>query len=314
MTAVISHRLPILLSLIAAVVTIGLKATAYGLTGSAGLLSDALESGVNLLAALTAGLSLWYASRPADPSHAFGHEKVEYFSSGLEGGLIGAAGLGTVWYAIERLVHPHPLSALGVGVAIAILASVVNFVAAIILLRAGRRHRSVVLTANGHHLMSDVLTSVGVVAGLVLVVATGAEWIDSVLALLVGAAILWTAGRLLGTAIDGLMDRALPAAEQRQLRDLIRAALPPGADFHALRTRRSGRRAFAEFHMLLPGNTTVADAHDASHKVEDAVRAAVPDVQMTIHLEPIEDRASWEPDLANLGEPTEPAQSAGVVP
>ena len=308
-----SLRLPILLSLIAAILTIAMKWTAYVLTGSAGLLSDALESGVNLLAALTAGFSLWYASRPADRTHAFGHEKIEYFSCGLEGGLIGVAGGGTIWYAVERLIHPQALAALDVGSAIAIAATIVNFLVAWYLLRVGKKNRSLILTANGKHLMTDVYTSLGVVAGLGLVFATGWAWLDPVIALIVGANILVTGGRLISDSINGLMDRALPNREQDQLRSLIRSALPAGGDFHALRTRRSGRRTFAEFHLLLAGETSVAEAHQLAHRVEDAIRAALPDVQVTIHLEPIEDRSSWEPELAELGEPTEPNGGVTLV-
>src|SRR5262245_50391973 len=173
-------RTPILLSVAAAVLTIGMKAVAYAVTGSVGLFSDALESGVNLVAALTAAVSLWYAARPADPSHAFGHEKIEFFSSGLEGVLIAVAGLGTVWYAVDRLLHQRLLESLGLGLVLSVAASSVNLIAAIVLIRAGRRHGSIVLEADGHHLLTDVWTTVGVVVGLLLAWLTGFTFLDPV--------------------------------------------------------------------------------------------------------------------------------------
>jgi cation diffusion facilitator family transporter len=262
---------------------------------------------VNLVAALTAAVSLWYAARPADPSHAFGHEKIEYFSSGLEGVLIALAGLGTLWYAIDRLFHPHPLESLGAGLLISAIAAGVNLFAAVILLRAGRRHGSIVLEADGHHLLTDVWTTAGVIAGLVLVWLTGFIILDSVLAIAVGALILHTAYRLIRRSFDGLMDHALPADEQDRIRALFRSALPPGTDFHAVRTRQAGRRKFAELHLLVPGDTSVRDAHVLAHKVEAAVRKEMPELVITTHTEPIEDRTSWETDeLLRLGEPAGP--------
>jgi cation diffusion facilitator family transporter len=303
-------RGPIILSVAAAILTIGMKSVAYAVTGSVGLFSDALESGVNLFAALTAAVSLWYAARPADPSHAFGHEKIEFFSSGLEGVLIAVAGLGTVWYAIDRLIHPLPLESLGVGLLISVAAAGVNLFAALTLLRAGRRHGSVVLEADGHHLLTDVWTTAGVVGGLVLVWLTGFTTLDPILAIAVGLLILHTAYRLVRRSFDGLMDHALPAEEQDRIRALFRAALPTGTDFHAVRTRQAGRRKFAELHLLVPGHTTVQSAHDLTHEVEEAVRKEMPELVITIHTEPIEDRTSWETDeLMRLGEAAGPEGS-----
>jgi cation diffusion facilitator family transporter len=299
-------RGPIILSLIAAVLTIGMKAAAYAMTGSAGLLSDALESGVNLLAAIMAALSLWYAAKPADPQHTYGHEKIEFFSSGFEGALIFVAGGATIVYAIQRLIRVQPLEQIDIGLVLALIASAVNAVVGVILIRVGRAQNSLILTANGTHLLTDVLTSIGVVVGLVIVRLTGREWPDAVVALLVGGSILLTGFRLIRTAFDGLMDRALPDAEQNSLRDLIRQSLPVGAAFHGLRTRRAGRRIFAELHLLMPGRTPLANAHTAGHRLEETVKAQWPDLELTIHHEPIEDEASWEPELAQLGEPTTP--------
>jgi cation diffusion facilitator family transporter len=304
-------RGPILLSVAAAVLTIGMKAVAYAVTGSVGLFSDALESGVNLVAALTAAVSLWYAARPADPSHAFGHEKIEFFSSGLEGGLIALAGLGTVWYAIDRLIRPQPLESIGVGLLISVLAAGVNLFAAVVLLRAGRRHGSIVLEADGHHLLSDVLTTAGVLTGLALVWATGFTPLDPILAILVGLNILRTAYRLVRRSFDGLMDHALPAAQQDWIRSRVRSALPAGTDFHAVRTRQAGRRKFAELHLLVPGHTTVQAAHDLAHEVEQAVRKEMPELVLTIHTEPIEDHTAWETDeLIRLGEAAGPGRGS----
>ena len=235
-------RAPVVLAIAAAVVTIGLKAGAYLVTGSIGLFSDALESGVNLLAAVTAYLSLRYADRPADPSHAYGHEKVEFFSSGLEGSLVAVAGVGTAVYAVRQLVYPAPLDELGVGAVIALAAAGVNAFAARGLLRAGRRHDSPVLDAAGHHLMSDVWTSLAVVAGLGLVKLTDVPRLDAALAFLVGLGIVRTGYRLVKESVHGLMDHALPAADRDAIRAAIAAALP--AD-DGERPDRAARRAEA---------------------------------------------------------------------
>ena len=251
-----SHlRWPIVLSVVAAILTIGMKSTAYALTGSVGLLSDALESVVNLLAAVTAYLSLAYAARPADPTHTYGHEKIEYFSSGLEGVLILLAGFGTAGYAVRRLIDPEPLADLEVGAAIALAASAVNFAVARVLLVQGRKHRSIVLEADGKHLMSDVVTSVGVVAGLGLVLLTKREWLDTVLAIAVGLNIVWTGYELIRRSFNGLMDHALPPADQERIRNVIQGHLPPGATFHALRTNRSRQRLARDRRYRLPRST-----------------------------------------------------------
>lgn len=292
-----------LVSVLAALATIGMKGVAYAITGSAGLLSDALESLVNLVAALTAYVSLWYASRPADATHTFGHEKIEYFASGLEGVLILLAGLGTIGIAIERLIAPKPLTDLGIGLLISGVAAIINLAVAILLLKAGRRYRSIVLEADGHHLMSDVYTTAGVIGGLGLVALTGWTWLDPLLAILVGANILVTGFGLIRRSFNGLMDHALPPDEQAKMREAIRAALPKGTDFHALRTRQAGRRTFAEFHLLVPGRRSVSDAHALAHRVESALLVAFPDLTATVHIEPIDEKESWESqELQQLGE------------
>jgi cation diffusion facilitator family transporter len=287
-------KYPILLSVLAALLTIGLKTVAYLLTHSVGLLSDAVESGVNLVAALTAYLSLHYAAKPVDASHTYGHEKIEFFSSGLEGVLILVAALSIAWYAVRRLIWPEPLEPLGLGLAISLLASLINGGVAWVLLRAGRRYDSIVLEADGRHLLTDVWTSAGVLAGLGLVWVTKREWLDPVIALVVAANILWTAGDLLRRSFNGLMDHALPDAEQARVRAAVEAHLGPHMAYHALRTRQAGSRRFVDFHLLVPGQSTVAEAHALTGRIEAAVREALPGLEVTVHIEPIEERAAWE--------------------
>jgi cation diffusion facilitator family transporter len=279
----------VLWSVGAGVVTLALKSTAYWLTGSVGLLSDAAETIANVLGAATAYLSLLYAARPVDASHAYGHEKIEYFSSGLEGVLIGMASLGIGWVAASRLWSPEPLESLGPGLAIAVVAAAINGVLAIVLLRAGRKHGSIVLEADGQHLMADVWTSVAVVGGLGLVSLTNVKILDPLLGLVVSVNILRTAVGLVMRSFNGLMDHALPDAEQEAVRAAIVGKLGPGMDFHALRTRQAGTRRFADFHLLVPGSLTVSDAHRWTGLIEDAAWAALPGLEVTVHIEPIEE-------------------------
>lgn len=300
-------RGPIALSIAAAILTIAMKAAAYLLTGSVGLLADALEAGLNLIAAATAYFSLWYAARPADPNHTYGHEKIEFFSSGLEGVLICAAGLATVVYAARHLLQPHELGRLGLGVGLGLAATAANFVVARLLLRVGRETGSLVLQADGHHLMTDVWTTLGVVAGLVLVAVTGVRQLDAIVALVVGLQIVVTGFRLVRLSFNGLMDHALAPGEQERLREVIRAALPAGAAFHHLRTRQAGRRKFADFHLLVDGAMTVREGHALANQIEERLAEAVPDLEVTIHIEPVDEPTAWESDrLAQLGEAPEP--------
>ncbi|MFM8272294.1 MAG: cation diffusion facilitator family transporter [Gemmata sp.] len=304
-------RWPVALSVAAALATIGMKGGAYALTGSVGLLTDALESVVNLLAAVTAYFALWYASRPADPSHTYGHEKIEFLSSGLEGVLIAVTGLGAAGYGAHRLLATEPLRALELGTGLALAASAVNLAVARVLLHYGRTHRSIVLEADGQHLMADVWTSAGVLAGLALVYLTGHTFFDSVLAIVMGAHITWTGLGLVRRSFDGLMDHAIPGAERERVRELIRANLPAGATFHLLRTRMSGARRFVEFHLLVDGDLSVREGHHLATKLEAAVTAAMPDVAITIHVEPVDEEASWEPEyLRRLGEEPTPPPAA----
>jgi cation diffusion facilitator family transporter len=300
-------RWPVALSIVAALATIGMKGAAYGLTGSVGLLTDALESIVNLLAAVTAYFALWYASRPADPSHAYGHEKIEFFSSGLEGVLIVVAGLGAAGYGVRRLVQPEVLQDLEIGTLLALGASVVNFVVARVLLHYGRAHKSIVMEADGQHLMSDVLTSAGVLVGVGLVYVTGYTFFDSVLAIAMGLHITWIGLGLIRRSFDGLMDHAIPEEERDRIREVIRANLPEGATFHLLRTRLSGARRFIEFHLLVDGDISVREGHRLAERLEAELLAAMPEVAVTIHVEPVDEQESWEPEyLRRLGEEPDP--------
>jgi cation diffusion facilitator family transporter len=271
----------------------GLKAIAYYVTGSIGLLSEAAESGINLLAALSAYLSLWYAALPVDRSHTYGHAKIEYFSSGLEGLLIIVAAVGIAVYATHRLIEPELLESLGIGSVLVAVAAVVNLVVARILLRVGRAHHSIVLEADGHHLMTDVWTTVGVLVALGLVWLTGRLWIDPLLALLLAANITWTGCTLLWRSFNGLMDHALPEEEQAKVRRAIESQLGPEMAYHALRTRQAGSRRFADCHLLVPGRLTVQQAHEVATRIEHAVRQAYPGMEVTVHIEPIEEDAAW---------------------
>ena len=296
-------RYPIILSIIAALVTLGLKSLAYILTGSVGLLSDALESCINLIAALTAYFAIGYSSRPVDSTHTYGHDKIEYFSSGLEGTLIIVAAIGIAGYAIERFVHPAELTTLGIGTILALVASAINLTVAIILLRVGRAHNSIVLEADGQHLMSDVWTSVAVVTGLGLVWWTEILWLDPLVAIVMACSIAWTGFDLVRRSFDGLMDRALPDDALKAIRAVIDANLREGMTFHALRTRQAGSHWFADCHLLVPGMMTVRQAHALMEHIESAIQKEWPKLQITIHVEPIEDRASWDDNQLAAFEP-----------
>ena len=282
------------LSIAAAIGTMGLKALAYHLTGSVGLLSDALESLVNLAGALMALAMLTAAARPPDEDHAYGHSKAEYFSSVLEGTLIlvAAASIGVA--AIERLIHPKPLQQIGVGLGVSVAASVVNLGVAVVLLRAGSRERSIALTANARHLLTDVWTSVGVVVGVAAVALTGWQPLDPLVALVVALNIVWSGYRLVRASVDGLMDRALPPKEYASLCRVLDAHVAAGIQYHALRTRESGARRFVSLHVLVPGDWTVHRGHTLLERIESDIRGVVPNVTVLTHLESLDDPASWD--------------------
>ena len=281
------------LSILTSLATISLKFAAFWLSNSISLLSDAIESLVNLTAGLIALWALWLAARPADDGHAFGHQKAEYFSSGAEGLLILAAALSIVWSAIARLLHPAPLEQLGWGLALSLVAAACNFATARVLLDVGRRHDSITLEADAQHLMTDVWTSVGIAAGLLLVLwLPQLAWLDPLLALLVGGHIALTAFKLLRRSADGLMDASLPAAELEQLRALVEAALGKQGRLLALRTRKSGPQRFVEASIGLPSEMSVAESHGLCDIVEAAVaRAYAPPPRLVLHVEPLPARA-----------------------
>jgi cation diffusion facilitator family transporter len=280
------------LSIAAAFATIGLKGAAWWLTGSVGLLSDAIESLVNLAGATMTLAMLIVAAKPADENHGFGHTKAEYFASGFEGLLILFAAAGIAYTAVERLIEPRALAQVGEGLAVSALASVINLVVAQILMRAGRKHHSIALEADAHHLMTDVWTSLGVIAGVAAAVLTGWQRLDPAIALLVAANIVWTGAKLIHRSAAGLMDAALPAEQQALVIDVLEQYRRQGLDFHALRTRQAGARHFVSVHVLVPGEWTVQRGHDVADAIENDIRAALPGTNVTTHLEPLGDPAA----------------------
>lgn len=280
------------LSIAAAVVTILLKGAAWWMTGSVGLLSDALESLVNLAAAMMALWALSVAATPADERHAHGREKAEYFSSAFEGMLILVAAISIAYAAVDRLWSPQPIGSVGAGLAVAVVASLINLAVARVLLKVGREHRSITLEADAHHLMTDVWTSVGVVAGVALVWFSGWLWLDPVIALLVALNIVWTGLQLMRRSVEGLMDVSLPPEQLAGIEGVLDGYRAQGLDFHALRTRQSGSRAFVTVHVLVPGAWTVKQGHDCVERIEHDIRGAVPNAHVLTHLEPLEDPVS----------------------
>ena len=280
------------LSIAAALTTITLKAGAYLLTGSVGLLSDAAEAFVNLAGAIMALSMLTIAARPPDQTHTYGHSKAEYFSSGLEGGLILVAAVGILWNATERLLHPHPLEQLGLGLAVSFVASLVNLGTSRILKSAGKRANSITLESDAQHLMTDVWTSVGVIGGVGLVALTGWTLLDSLVAIAVAINIIWNGVQLVRRSVAGLMDAALPLNEQRIIESVMAKYRRKDVDFHALRTRQAASRRFVTVHMLVPGAWTVQAAHCFAEDFETDVRAALGEAVITTHVEPIEDELS----------------------
>ena len=282
------------LSIAAALATIVLKAAAYYVTGSVGLLSDALESVVNLVAALMALAMLVVAARPPDEMHAFGYSKAEYFSSGVEGALILLAAASIIWTAVPRLIAPRPLEQVGIGLAVSVVAALLNFVVARLLLDAGNKYRSITLEADAQHLLTDVWTSAGIVIGVGVVVLTGWTRLDPIIALVVAINILWTGVKLLRRSVFGLLDATLPRAEQEAIKQALGRYEREGFRYHALRTRHAGNRSFVSFHVLVPGDWTVQRGHDLLEQIERDIRAAVPRATVFTHLEPIGDPAAWQ--------------------
>ena len=271
-----------------AVVVLGLKFLAYLLTGSVALYSDALESVINVVAALAALLALWVAARPADASHPYGHTKAEYLSAVVEGVLIVLAALSILRVAVPELSHPRVVDAPWLGLGINLGASIINLIWASVLLRFGKASRSPALTADGKHVMSDVVTSVGVLVGVALAQLTGWAVLDPALAILVAFNILWSGWGLLSTSVGGLMDAGIDPQTETRLRQVVSLEAEGALEVHDLRTRHSGRLTFIEFHLVVPGEMTVAQSHQICDRLEDAIRAQIEDVQIIIHVEPQE--------------------------
>ena len=283
------------LSVGAAITTIALKAAAYHLTGSVGLLSDAIESLVNLAGAIMALSMLVIAARPADESHVYGHSKAEYFASVTEGLLILGAAAGIISAAINRLLQPREIEQLGLGLGVSITASAINFIVARVLLREGRARHSITLEADAHHLMTDVWTSAGVIGGVSIAGLTGWSILDPLVAIVVALNIIWTGVRLVSRSVSGLMDAALPTQEQRLIEEVMEKYHQKGVSFHALRTRQAAARRFISVHILVPGEWTVHDAHHVAEDFESDIRAALGSVVTVFtHIEPVEDELSME--------------------
>jgi len=285
------------LSVGAAVLTIGLKSAAYFLTGSVGLLSDALESIVNLVGAVMALSMLAIAARPADKNHTYGHSKAEYFSSGIEGTLILAAAISIIYTAVERLLNPQPLEKVGIGLAVSLAASLVNLVVSLIMQRAGKKYNSISLTSNGKHLMTDVWTSGGVLLGVGAVAVSRWQPLDAIVAIFVALNIIWTGVGIVRRSVAGLMDSSLSSDEMALIEKVIRESLVPGVNIHALRTRQSAAYKFISMHVLVPGEWTVTRGHDLVTIIENNLSAALPGSIILTHLEPENTPISHEKTL-----------------
>lgn len=281
------------LSIATALATIALKSAAYWLTGSVGLLSDALESLINLAGGVIGLIALTIAARAPDAERPFGYDKAEYFASGAEGALIVLAAIGIVIAAIDRIVHPQPLTAIAAGIAVSVAASVLNLLTARVLLAAGRRHQSIALEADAQHLLSDVWTSAAVIVGVGAVMVSGWSWLDPLLAILVAANIVRTGAQLLRRSLAGLMDAALPEQERAVLTGLLDRLCIEGVRYHALRTRAAGPRRFISVHLLVPGAWTVARGHELAERFEAGVAQHWPGATVVVHVEPIDDPRSY---------------------
>jgi cation diffusion facilitator family transporter len=282
------------LSILAAVLTIALKTTAYFYTGSIGLLSDALESLINLAAAIIALVLIKIAAQPPDEDHAFGHDKAEYFSSGIEGMLIFFAAFGILYSAVPRLFSPPPLEHIGFGLFISLVATLINLVVGLTLIRAGKNHHSIILEADGRHLLTDVWTSIGVVLGILIVSLTGWLILDPIIALLVALNIVWTGFQLIRRSALGLMDTTVSTETQEKIVEILDGYVAEKKiDYHALRTRQSGARKFVSVHILVPDDWTVQKGHDLTEEIENDICQAVSDSTVFTHLEPLGDPSSF---------------------
>ncbi len=282
------------LSIFTAIATISLKSVAYFLTGSVGLLSDALESLVNLAAAVIALSMLTIAEQPPDEQHRYGHSKAEYFASIMEGLFIFIAAIAIIYSAFDRIIHPRVIEQAFLGLGISIIASVINYIVSKKLLEVGKKHHSITLEADGHHLMTDVITSIGVVVAVFLVVITGWQILDPVVAILVAFNIIFTGSSLIKRSVLGLLDSSLPKEELDIINNILKSYERKGLKFHGLRTRQSAQRRFVDFHVLTPGNWSVRRGHDVLEDIEKEIRDSIDKVTISTHLEPVEDPRSHE--------------------
>jgi cation diffusion facilitator family transporter len=300
------------LSIGAAVVTIVLKTAAWMLTGSVGLLSDAAESLVNLVAAATTLGMLTVAARPPDEDHAHGHDKAEYFASGVEGALILVAAVAITWSAVNRLIHPAPIEQVGIGLLISTGASLVNLAVSRVLFRAGRKHHSIALEADAHHLMTDVWTSAGVLVGIGIVALTGWDRLDPIVAIAVALNITWSGVKLIRRSALGLLDTSLPPEEQGAVQRVLEAHRGVDVQFHALRTRQAASRRFVSVHVLVPGTWSVSRGHALLERIEQEIRQVVPNANVLTHLEALEDPSSYADEgLDRKAVPAVPEPAAG---
>jgi cation diffusion facilitator family transporter len=282
------------LSIAAALVTIVLKSAAYFLTGSVGLLSDAFESLVNLVGALMTFGMLKISFRPPDEEHIHGHDKAEYFSSSVEGLLIIFAAAGIIYAAVKRIIEPIPLEELGTGLIISTAASLVNLGVGLVMIKYGKKNKSIAIEADGQHLLTDVWTSAGVIAGIFVVSLTGWNILDPVVALAVAVNIIWTGILLLRRSVSGLMDESVSKEDCAKIQSVMQRYRRKGFDFHALRTRQAASRIFISVHILVPGNLSVHDAHHLAEDFEKEISSIFGDVSVTTHLEPIDDEISMD--------------------
>lgn len=281
-------------SIVASILTITIKSGAYYTTGSVGFLSDAMESFINLIAGVVAFISLTIAAQPADKKHPFGHDKAEYFSSLIEGLLIILAAIGIAYTAIHRMYHPQPLQELNIGMALSIFATLINLATARILLYYARKHNSITIEADAHHLMTDVWTTVGIVVGIFLVKLTNWQILDPIMALLVASSILYTGVRLVSRSTDGLMDKKISERNLILIVEVLDRHKAKGLDYHALYTRQASSKNFITFHLLFAGDTTVHQAHEVTKEIEEEILEKVPNSNIFIHLEPMNDPDAYD--------------------
>lgn len=288
------------LSIATAIATIGLKTGAYLVTGSVGLLSDAAESLVNLVAAIVALIALRVAAAPHDAEHHFGHTKAEYFAAALEGLLIFLAAAYILWTAFQRLLEPRPLENVGVGLLISVAAAALNGIVAWVLIRAGRQHRSITLEADGKHLLTDVWTSVGVVVAVLLVGVSGWLILDPIVAILVGLNIIWTGYGLINRSLNALLDHSMPREDNERLLGILEQMQSDQVRIHTIRTRVAGHQEYISMHVLVPGVWSVQRGHDLLEDIEGRIRDAFPNSEVFTHLEPIEDPRAYEGEYPGL--------------